>query len=352
MIAFCRSLRVVGMVNREDVYHAARATLLSHYREVEIFDTIFDLFWRYPRDLALVADAPDELSHAIREVEDEGKGVWEVKEWNEGEALETEDESEKIGYSPEDVLTKKDFGTFSEREIEVARQIIVRLAEVIATQVSRRREPSGKGREVDFRRTWRKTLVYGNDATEIAFKRRKIKKPKLLLLCDVSGSMDRYSRFLVQFICGLQRAVSDVEVAVFSTRLTVISSLLRTNGVQKSLDAIARTVPDWSGGTDIGRCLGTFNTRFGRTLVTSKSVVIVVSDGWDRGDAERLRREMERLQQRCHRLVWLNPLLGSPGYQPLTRGMQAALPYVDDFLPAHNLESLANLGRKLRGMWG
>ena len=182
-------------------------------------------------------------------------------------------------------------------------------------------------------------------------KRRRIKKTKLMLLCDVSGSMDCYSRFLIRFIYALKREIRDVEVGVFSTRMTAISRLLKTKGIEESLVEVADTVHDWAGGTDIGGCLREFNDQFARDMLHSRTVMIIVSDGWDRGDPDLMRQEMARLRKRVHKLMWLNPLLGTPGYQPLCLGMKTALPYLDYFLPAHNLESLIQLARTLRSVW-
>jgi uncharacterized protein with von Willebrand factor type A (vWA) domain len=208
-----------------------------------------------------------------------------------------------------------------------------------------------RGVEIDFRRTWRRNALYGRDGVALARRRRRIKKTKLMLLCDVSGSMDCYSQFLIQFIYALKREIRDVEVGVFSTRMTPISRLLKNKSVEESLQEVADTVHDWAGGTDIGGCLREFNDRFAREMLKAKTVMIIVSDGWDRGDADLMRREMERLRRRVHKLMWLNPLLGSPGYQPLCLGMKTALPYLDHFMAAHNLESLVQLAKTLRSVW-
>ncbi len=239
----------------------------------------------------------------------------------------------------------------SDKEIEEARRVIAEIVNIIANRRSRRRFPDNSGREVDFRRTWRRNALMGRDGVELARRRKRIKKTKLMVLCDVSGSMDCYSRFLIQFIYAIKREIPDVEVGVFSTRMTVISRMLKTKSVEESLREVSDQVHDWAGGTDIGSCIREFNDVFARDMLRSKTVMIIVSDGWDRGDTGLMRQEMERLRRRVHKLMWLNPLLGSPGYQPLCLGMKTALPYLNYFMPAHNLESLVELAKTLRSVW-
>jgi len=204
-----------------------------------------------------------------------------------------------------------------------------------------------KGSAVDMRRTMRRNLKYGGTVIELARKQPKIKKTRLILLCDVSRSMDVYSRFLLQFVYALQRVLGRVESFVFSTQLTRVTSYFRTSDIFVAVERVSKEVPDWSGGTQIGRSLETFNERFASTLVDGRTIVIILSDGLDTGDREPIGRAVQALQQRARRVIWLNPLLGNPGYEPLARGMISALPYVDVFAPAHNLASLQNLGKHL-----
>ena len=353
LIDLFQSLGHIDISNKEDFYWAARANLVASRGEIEAFDRAFDAFWSYPRRLELLPkrdnggkggtlkNLPFESLSVLRQTNLESWG-------RDGDRL---GERESIGYSPDEILSKRDLGKLTEEEVEKAQKAIVKLASIVAAALSRRRRSVKRGREVDFRRTFRKNILYGSDPVLLARKGRKLKKTRLILLCDVSGSMKLYSRFLLQFIYGLQRGVRDVEVAVFSTRLTVITRLLKSHGVEKSLKEVADSVHDWAGGTDIGRCLRDFNRDFGRVLVGGKSVVMIISDGWDRGSSEVLKSQMESLRQRAYRLIWLNPLLGSPAYQPLCQGIRVALPYLDYFLPAHNLESLALLAQKIRKVW-
>ena len=182
---------------------------------------------------------------------------------------------------------------------------------------------------------------------ELAHREPKVKPRPLVLICDVSGSMERYTRMLLHFIHTIAGGLDRVEAFLFATRLTRITRYLRYRGIDQTVAEVARAVPDWAGGTRIGQALKTFNFQWARRVLGGGAVVLIISDGWDRGEPELLAKESSRLQRSCRRLIWLNPLAGSPTYQPLTRGMQTALPYVDDFLPIHNLNSLAALARHL-----
>lgn len=350
LIDLCDSFRYISLHNQSDFYAAARATLVSRYDDLETFDEVFRAFWArpiLPDDMTLTdteagGDPDLDVQADVNEVVDTA----DLQEEAEGEG-----ESEEVGYSPDEALMGKDLAAMSDREIEQARKVIHEIVNIIANRRSRRRVPENRGAELDFRRTWRRNALYGSDGVELMMKRRRIKKTRLMLLCDVSGSMDCYSRFLIRFIYALKREIRDVEVGVFSTRMTAISRLLKTKGIEESLVEVADTVHDWAGGTDIGRCLREFNDQFARDMLHSRTVMIIVSDGWDRGDPDLMRQEMARLRKRVHKLMWLNPLLGTPGYQPLCLGMKTALPYLDYFLPAHNLESLIQLARTLRSVW-
>ena len=349
LIDLCQSFRFIDIGRRGDFYAAARATLVSRFDDLETFDRVFHAFWSSPvRTLEMeVAEDEDDLSLDVSDQLDEP--VENATE--EDEDADGEGDSDEIGYSSDEVLMRKDLAAMNDKEIEKARQVIAQIVDIIANRRSRRREPQKRGVEIDFRRTWRRNVLYGRDGVALARRRRRIKKTKLMLLCDVSGSMDCYSQFLIQFIYALKREIRDVEVGVFSTRMTPISRLLRNKSVEESLREVADTVHDWAGGTDIGGCLREFNDRFAREMLKARTVMIIVSDGWDRGDADLMRREMERLRRRVHKLMWLNPLLGSPGYQPLCLGMKTALPYLDHFMAAHNLESLVQLAKTLRSVW-
>ena len=212
---------------------------------------------------------------------------------------------------------------------------------------TRRKAPTPRRHALDMRRTLRRNLRYGCEPLTLAWRRPKLKRRPLVVICDVSGSMEHYSRLLLKFVYVISNCLDKVEAFVFSTRLTRITRQLQCGDVDASLDQVAVSIHDWGGGTRLGDALKTFNYEWGRRVLGRGAVVLLVSDGLDRGDIDLLEREMQRLQLSCQRLIWLNPLLGSTDYQPLARGMHTALPYVDDFLPVHNLASLEHLGRVL-----
>jgi len=354
-LSWCESVQLIDIGEREAFYHTARTNLIAGEAERETFDTAFDLFWRYPRPEFQAVDMEEETPEPTS-LQDLSDAADEQDIVDQGLDTETEDseegqEDDPTAYSAEDLLSRKDFSEFTKEDMEKAREIVAKLAAVLATKLSRRKVVGKKGKTIDFRRSWRQSLVHGGEPLELIRKQQKIKKTKILLLCDVSGSMDCYAKFLIQFIYGMQQELREVEVAVFSTHLTNITGLLRRKGLAEGLNEVANVVPDWSGGTKIGESLLEFYRQFAPSFSAYRSVVILISDGWDRGDVDVLRRSMEMIHRHAYRLIWLNPLLGSDGYQPICRGIRTALPYVDYFLPAHNLESLAQLTRILIPLW-
>ena len=354
-LGWCRSVQLINISERETFYHTARTNLITNQADRETFDMAFNLFWRYPRPEFQVADtgSKESESSALQDLYDADDEENVIEQWLDYEEADDEEgqEDDPIAYSVDEVLTRKDFSTFTKEDMEKAREVVAKLAAVLATRLSRRRVISKKGRTIDFRRSWRRSLAHGDEPIELMRKQQKIKKTKILLLCDVSGSMDCYAKFLIQFIYGMQQELQEVEVAVFSTHLTNITGLLRRKGLAEGLNEVANVVPDWSGGTKIGESLLEFYRQFASSFSAYRSVVILISDGWDRGDADLLRRSMEMLHRHAYKLIWLNPLIGSETYQPICRGIRTALPYVDYFLPAHNLESLAQLTKVLIPLW-
>ena len=355
-LSWCKSVALIDIGEREAFYHTARTNLITKEADLKTFDLAFNLFWRYPRpDFQAVdtGDATPEPS-SLQDLSDATDEQDMIEQWLDAETEDNAEEGEEddpLAYSVEEVLTRKDFSEFTKEDMEQAREIVAKLAAVLATKLSRRKVVGKKGKIIDFRRSWRKSLVHGGEPLELIRKQQKIKKTKILLLCDVSGSMDCYAKFLIQFIYGMQQELKEVEVAVFSTHLTNITGLLQRKGLAEGLNEVANVVPDWSGGTKIGESLLEFYRQFAPSFSAYRSVVILISDGWDRGDVDVLRHSMEMIHRHAYRLIWLNPLLGSDGYQPICRGIRTALPYVDYFLPAHNLESLAQLTKVLIPLW-
>jgi hypothetical protein len=208
---------------------------------------------------------------------------------------------------------------------------------------TRRHRPGG-GQRLDLRRTLRQSYKTGGEVITWALREPKFKPRPLIIVADISGSMERYTRLLLHFIYGLAQAHNQpVEAFVFSTRLTRITRQLQITNIERALREVSEIVHDWAGAPRMGESLQTFNFDWGRRVLGRGAVVLLISDGWERGDVNLLSTEMARLHRSCHRLIWLNPLLGSPVYEPLTRGAQAALPHIDDFLPVHNLASLEDL---------
>jgi uncharacterized protein with von Willebrand factor type A (vWA) domain len=270
-----------------------------------------------------------------------------IEEAEEGEGSETESLADAFSYSPAEILREKDFADFTEDELAQIRRFMQQLTWQIGRRRSRRKVASPKGRFIDPRRTMRRSLQSGGVPLTLARRQTKTKPRQLVVICDVSGSMDRYSRILLQFIYAVENGMAKVEAFVFGTRLTRVTRLLKHQDIDEAMRRVAREVQDWSGGTRIGQSLQSFNQEWARRVLRNGAVVLIISDGWDRGDPQLLAQEMARLQRSCYRLIWLNPLLGSPRYEPLTRGMQAALPYIDDFMPIHNFASLEALAKHL-----
>ena len=245
-------------------------------------------------------------------------------------------------------LQRTDFSQVAPEDEVLLEQLVLRLAQRMRLRLARQQRPSpGKGR-IDLRRTIRRSIAYGGDPVDLCYKRPKPRKPRLVSLLDVSGSMDQYSFFLLRFIFALQRHFERVDAFLFSTRLTCVTEALKASRFTEILPQIADTAEAWSSGTRIGACLKTFNNDYARSILSRDTIVFVLSDGLDTGDTASLTTELHSIKQRVRKLVWLNPLLGMEAYEPTARGIAAALPLVDAFVPAHNLESLLDLELHLK----
>ncbi|MFQ5922876.1 MAG: VWA domain-containing protein [Anaerolineales bacterium] len=357
---FVRSLDWIQISRRREFYYAARCLFVSRQEDLPLFDRAFDWFWqlRAGRDKEMQPDVR-RLAGRLRLSVDRSELGKDFPPENANRARlgEPEDSQPQVvhatfTYSPNERLRRKDFGELRDDELREIKQLMAKLAWRIDERRSRRWRP-GKARQVDFRRTLRQNMRNEGELLELASRQHKMKPRPLVVIADISGSMERYTRLLLHFTYALRISLdSAVEAFVFGTRLTRITRRLRSRDVEDTLKEIARSVPDWSGGTRIGQALKTFNYEWTRRVLGRRAIVLLISDGWDRGDIGLLRREMVRLQRSCYRLIWLNPLLGSAEYEPLTRGIQAALPYVDDFLPVHNLASLEQLAGLLERLDG
>ncbi len=336
MLDVLKALQYVDIGERAHVYHTCR-TLLVHRREdLPAFDRAFEVFWRRRDDLVAPARIDDRRADAAPASGAVGVEVV-------GDAMSGGGEESPLRtYSAAAALASKDFSEFTADELAVARAAIDRLTWNPGERRTRR-WVRGSGPRIDMRGALARSVRTGGDVIQLPRRRRRIRRRPIVLLCDVSGSMERYSRMLLQFSHALGRRHVHVESFVFSTRLTRITNELRTRGLDAAVAGAARAVPDWSGGTRIGEALRTLHQRWRRRVLHGGPVVLLISDGWDRGDPALLRQQVARLQRSCHRLIWLNPLIGTADYAPLTRGLQAALPFVDDFLPARTLTNLVDL---------
>ncbi len=340
----------VNLAARDEVYHACRALLVHRREQFGIFDRVFEAFWREhdPSDRRIVAATDDPRTSAgaieiMLTLEEPSAAAGE----SEGDAPAPE-RGVKV-WSDRGGRADKDFGALTPDEIVEAREALSRLVWNPGMRRTRR-WIRGRGARVDLRRAIAESLRSGGDMVTLPTRKRRVRPRPLVLLCDVSGSMERYSRMLLHFAHALTSRHRRVEAFLFSTQLTRITRQLGARRPDEALAAVSRSVPDWSGGTRIGGAIKEFHQRWGRRVLNGGPVVLLISDGWDRGDPHVLKEQIARLQRRCYRLVWLNPLIGTMGYSPLTRGLQAALPYVDDFLPARTLTNLADLATHLNAL--
>ena len=350
LIDLSRSLQHIDISRREDFYAAALATLIINREDVELFTLLFNEYWN-------LLETTEETASPEQKTTAGPSGSQDIRRQQRREPDTADDgdngeeESEQTGYSSQELLAQKDIESMSDAELEQARKIIAELVAILANYRSRRFKPAKSGARLDFRKIFRRSMPYGEYCLKLAHRVRRLKKNKLILFCDVSGSMERYSRFLIQLICAMGAKISNIEVAVFSTRMTSITPYLQRKDIDLVITQMSEQVHDWAGGTNIGGSLRELNEQQAHQMLSSHTVAVILSDGWDQGDAEQMRAEMEQLRRRVHRIIWLNPLLGNANYQPLCKGMQTALPFLDHFLPVHNLESLAEVTKLLRTLW-
>jgi len=336
-----RALDSVDLVDREDVRLALRTALVKRVEDARLFDALFESFWggATPMGRNPPVIPPD------AEEEQEGRGVSARRRPTSGSPEEVQ-EFAVPAPSAREALGQKDFATFGEEELREITALARRIARRLSARPGRRWKLTRRGEQVSLRRTLREAMKTGGELSTLTYRERKLRRTRLVILADVSGSMDLYARLLLQFLYALQNEFSRVETFVFATRLSRVTEQLRARGYQHALGNLSDRVQDWSGGTRIGESLAAFVAGWPR-LVDRRTVVVVLSDGWETGDPAVLGEALGVLKRRAGRLVWLNPLLGSPGYQPLTRGMQAALPHLDVFAPANDLASLEQLARHL-----
>lgn len=342
MVDLVDSIHHVNIRSRADFKHSARAVLVNQREQIPLFDEAFDLFWQARNEGELLE--LDLGSLLTKHQQQEMELYRRSPTANESDGAGEESEEERLlTYSDRELLRQKDFARLDDDELAVVQRMMQRIQWQLEPRRTRRQIRSHRGELIDLRRTMRQTLRHGGEIMQFTYRERKEKRRPVVLICDISGSMERYSRVLLQFIYIVTSRLDRVESFVFSTRLTRITRQLQSRNIDDALHEASAVVHDWAGGTRIGEAIRTFNYDWARRVLNQGAVVMIISDGWDRGDVAMLGREMDRLHRSCHRLIWLNPLLGAEDYQPLVRGIQAALPHIDDFLPVHNLASLEQL---------
>ena len=331
------ALDTVDLGRQDDVYWSLRTTMVTRFEEIEPFDRAFNAWF-------LRAPVMPEARVAVTQLP--RRGLAGRGDPIRGADRRVDPEPLEIGSSAVEVLRRRDFATMTPEEFAQARALMRKLAVARPRRRSRRMRPHNRGAELDLRRLARRSLATGGEPISRGYRRRLEVSRRLVALCDISGSMEAYTRALLLFMHAVVEA-GHVEVFAFGTRLTRLTVALRTRDPEQALEAAAATVVDWASGTRIGASLKTFNDHWGRRGLSRGAVVLIVSDGWERQDPALLGREMARLSRTAYAVVWVNPLKGQVEYEPLSAGMRAALPYVDRFLPGHDIASLEQLGESL-----
>jgi uncharacterized protein with von Willebrand factor type A (vWA) domain len=344
VVAAVTTLRLIDASDRAEVFFSLRSVLTTRVDDFPVFEELFETFWNRLPEKLVEREAPSNPSSRVRPLSPKrtaGGLAFFLENWTNSRGADTEP-LKVPGASDIESGAEKDFTAFANDELEEIAHLARRIVKRLAKNPSRRWKPVRNGPRVNLRRSLRQSLKTGGELIELSYKQRKPKRTKLVVICDVSGSMDVYSRLLLQFVYGLQNSFAKVETFVFSTSLSRITGYLKNKTYQRALERLSSKVRGWSGGTRIGASLATFNAEWLRRI-DKRTIVIILSDGWDTGEPEQLAEALAQLQKRAGRLIWLNPLLGSSTYQPMTRGMQAALPFINVFASAHDLASLRAL---------
>ena len=347
-----RAVETVGIGSRTDLYWTLHAVLVNRRDQRELFDQAFHIFWRNPDILTRMMhlllptlktelkDEAPEMSRRLADALKADKGEGDAHQQDQPPEIEID---ATLTYSDRELLQQMDFDKMSVEELRLAKTAIARMRLPIVDIPTRRFRVDPHGPRVDLRTTLRRSLRGGGATIDLARKRRRRRHPPLIVLCDISGSMTRYSRMLLHFMHAVTNDRDRVHTFLFGTRLTNVTRYLRYKDVDVALEKIAEIVPDWSGGTRIGYCLHEFNTFWSRRVLGQSAIVLLISDGLDRDAAAGLGPEMERLHKSARRVIWLNPLLRYDQFEPKSTGIRAMLLHVDDFRPVHNLATLTEL---------
>ena len=371
LVAFCRYLRekdynigakeeaealeaiaLIQAFEDPDQFQLCLQTVLAKSLRQQIdFAEHYNTYWN---EISKAVDSKIKKSKEQKNDKPSGKSqqqqapsLQELKHWLYGNAQK--DTEELASYSAGAIAERKDFSGFSEAGLKELEKLIHLLANTLANRYSRRFKKSKSSAQIDFRKTMRQNMRRGGEILHLAFRKKQKQKLRLVLLCDVSKSMDLYSRFLIQFLYAFQNNYRQVETFVFSTSLHRITHDLQKGEFKDILQQLSDTIPGWSGGTQIGNSLHTFVKDYAGKMLDHRSIVLIMSDGWDTGDIDVLEESMRKIYRKSGRVIWLNPLAGNPNYQPSVKGMEVALPFVDVFAPAHSVESLKEMIKQLKG---
>jgi uncharacterized protein with von Willebrand factor type A (vWA) domain len=356
--SLAEALDYIDVTVEEDFYNASRSFLLHDISRKDQYDLAFGLFWS--KYLRMLLEFPGHQRKSMRQEPGDGE-LDESSQQIETSLLDTsgkslnhhaEPQTSEIKvrpvYSENEILRKKDFGNYRSEDIQHAKKIIREMTLMAGERRSRRKIRSvKKTRFLDFRSSIRNNVNKGGEMVDLHWMRSKYKSRQIIVLCDVSGSMEKYSQVFLYFLYAMVQETKRIEAFVFGTRLTRLTMLLRKHSVDQVIEDLSSLTMDWSGGTRIGESLKTFNYHWARRVKCPGSIVIIISDGWDRGNYELLEREISRLSRTAHRIMWLNPIAGSEDYRPLVKGMRTVLPYISDFYPFANLENIESLTRDL-----
>jgi uncharacterized protein with von Willebrand factor type A (vWA) domain len=352
-----RAIGVTGIERRDDFYWTLASVLIDRREQFELFDQAFQMFWRDPRLLEramLLTLAPpvDESGlpekPAANRLNEAMPPALKPQEAQAGDEEQKIDVDASFSFSAREVLQHADFETMTQEELAQAKQLIANLRLPIEEIRTRRHRPDNRGERVDPRATLRAALRGGGGVIPLKLTSPRFRHPPLVVLCDVSGSMSRYARMFLHFLHAITSDRDRVTSFVFGTRLTNVTRHLRHRDVDVAMNAVHAMINDWAGGTRIGQCLGEFNLRWSRRVLAQNATVLMITDGLDGDVGVGLARQMERLRKSCRSLIWLNPLLRFEGFEARPAGIRAMLPYVDAFMPAHNINSLVDLAAALR----
>ncbi|MFN8343853.1 MAG: VWA domain-containing protein [Spirosomataceae bacterium] len=343
-----KALAEVNVGEESQFYLALRSIYPQNRKQLREFDELYAKYWK---ELAKAVDSKikdeaQESKQKKKKAPNAEASFEALKNWLNGQHQTASEEL--AAYSLGEPLSQKDFSSYTDEDLYEARRIIRALVQRIAKTLSRRYTASRSGGQLDLRRVLRNNFRKGDEILDLFYRRPARNKIRLVLLCDVSKSMELYSRFWVQFMFAFQNLYQSIETFVFSTRLCRITEDLKEMEYTQALENLSERVPNWSGGTDIGAALREFVQEYGLKKLNSRTVVLIISDGMDTGEGEDLAQSMERIRRKARRVIWLNPLAGSPDYRPEVKALKAVLPHLDLHAPAHNLDSLKRVVEQLR----